>query len=98
MANTRKAAKRARQSIKKQAQNARVKTSTKSKIREALQALQAGNGKEAIDKAREAYTEAVRALSKAASKGTIPKTRAARKIQRLTALAKKILPQALPFK
>jgi len=98
MANTRTAAKRARQSLKKQEQNARIKTSTRTRIREALQALQAGNGKEAIDKAREAYLEAIRALSKAASKGTIPKTRAARKIQRLTALARKVLPQALPFK
>jgi hypothetical protein len=41
---------------------------------------------------------AVKALSKAASKGTIPKSRASRKISRLTLLAKKILPDSLPIK
>ena len=49
-------------------------------------------------KAKEAYHAAVRAISKAASKGSIPQGRAARKISRLTHLAKKALPAALSGK
>jgi ribosomal protein S20 len=37
----------------------------------------------------------VKSLTKAASKGAIPKSRAARKVSRLTLLAKKLLPEAV---
>ncbi len=94
MANKRQSAKRARQSVKKQERNVAVKSATKTAVKRAIEAVQTKD----MGKAKEAYLAAVRALSKAASKGTIPKTRASRKIGRLTLLAKKILPEALPVK
>jgi small subunit ribosomal protein S20 len=94
MANTRKSAKRARQATKKNARNTIVKSSTKSALKTALDAIR----NQDVALAKEAYVGAIRALSKAASKGVIPKTRAARKISRLTNLAKKSLPTALNFK
>ena len=48
-----------------------------------------------LGKAKLAYANAVKALSKAASKGGIPQGRAARKISRLTHFAKKVLPNLL---
>ncbi|MFZ9596370.1 MAG: 30S ribosomal protein S20 [Bdellovibrionia bacterium] len=91
MANTRTAAKRARQAVKRQARNQMVKSSTRSSLKAALDAIQSKD----VAKAQLAYASAVKALSKAASKGAIPQGRAARKISRLTLLAKKTLPAAL---
>lgn len=91
MANTRKAAKRARQALRRQARNQTTKSLTKSSLRDALVAVK---GKDTA-KAKDAYMNAVKALSKAASKGAIPKGRAARKISRLTLLLKKTLPAAM---
>jgi small subunit ribosomal protein S20 len=91
MANTRTATKRARQAIRRQAQNQVIKSSTKTAIRGALAAIKAKDATQA----HQAYLGAVKALSKAASKGAIPKRRAARKISRLTHLTKKVLPAAL---
>lgn len=88
MANTRKSAKRARQAVKRQARNQSVRSETRTAIRSALDGIKTAD----VAKAREAYIGAVKALSKAASKGTIPKGRAARKISRLTILAKKTVP------
>ena len=93
MANTRKSAKRARQTDKRQSANQIVRSATKSALKKAVTAVKNKN----LGQAKEAYHDAVKALSKAASKGAIPKGRAARKISRLTALAKKMVPDALPF-
>ena len=91
MANTRTAAKRARQAVRRQAQNQVVKSQTRTRLKGALDAIK---GKDSAQ-AREAYLGAVKALSKAASKGAIPAGRAARKISRLTQLVKKTMPAAL---
>jgi small subunit ribosomal protein S20 len=85
MANTRQSAKRAGQAKKRQARNTMVKSATRTAIRDAVEAIQ----KKDLAGVKEAYTEAVRALAKAASKGVIPKTRADRKISRLTLFLKK---------
>ena len=94
MANKRQSLKRATQEKKRQVRNTAVKSATKSAVKKAIEAVQDKD----MGKAKEAYMLAVKALSKAASKGTIPKARASRKISRLTLLAKKILPEALPIK
>ena len=94
MANKRQSAKRATQAVKRQAKNSTVKSATKTAVKKAIEAVQQKD----MGKAKEAYMLAVKALSKAASKGTIPKARASRKIGRLTILAKKLLPDALPIK
>ena len=94
MANKRQSAKRANQEVKRQSRNSAVKSSTKTAVKKAIEAVQEKD----LGKAKEAYMLAIKALSKAASKGSIPKTRASRKISRLTLLAKKILPDALPIK
>ena len=91
MANTRKSTKRAGQAVKRQAQNTLVRSATRTALKHALDAIKSKD----LDKAKTAYKNAVKALSKAASKGGIPKGRASRKISRLTLLAKKALPQAL---
>jgi small subunit ribosomal protein S20 len=84
MANTRKSTKRAGQAKKRQARNILVRSATRSVLKSAVEAV----AKKA-DKAQDAYIAAVKALSKAASKGAIPKGRAARKISRLTRMAQK---------
>ena len=91
MANTRTSTKRARQADKRQARNTIVRGATRSVLKQALDAIKTKD----VSKAQAAYKSAIKALSKAASKGAIPKGRAARKISRLTHLAKKALPQAL---
>jgi small subunit ribosomal protein S20 len=88
MANTRTATKRARQALTRQARNQVVRSATRSAVRNVLDSVK----KKDQAQAKTHYLQAVRALSKAASKGAIPKTRAARKISRLTALVKKTLP------
>jgi small subunit ribosomal protein S20 len=92
MANTRKSGKRAGQATKRQSRNIIVRSATKTALRDALAAIQSKD----LSKAKDAYLAAVKALSKAASKGGIPKGRAARKISRLTLFAKKALPQVVP--
>jgi small subunit ribosomal protein S20 len=92
MANTRTSAKRARQAVRKNARNQSVRTSTRSALRVALDAIKTQD----TAKAKEAYGLAIKALSKAASKGSIPKGRAARKISRLTLLVKRSIPTVLP--
>ncbi len=85
MANTRKSTKRAGQAKKRQTRNTLVRSATRSVLKAALEAVT----KKDAGKAKEAYLAAVKALSKAASKGAIPKGRAARKISRLTRMAQK---------
>ena len=94
MANKRQSAKRATQALKRQARNSTLKSATKTAVKKAVEAVTA---KDAA-KGKDAYMLAIKALSKAATKGTIPKARASRKISRLTILAKKMLPDALPIK
>jgi small subunit ribosomal protein S20 len=91
MANTRKSTKRAVQAEKRQARNISVRSATRAALRGAISALKDKDPA----KAKTAYIAAVRALSKAASKGGLPKARAARKVSRLTRLVKKTLPTAL---
>lgn len=88
MANTRSAAKRARQTIRRQERNTLIRSAAKTAVRGAVQALKTKD----LEKAKSAYRAAVRALSKAASKYAIPRARAERKISRLTLLAKKLVP------
>jgi small subunit ribosomal protein S20 len=92
MANTRTATKRARQAVKRQKRNQIVKSITRTSLRGALDAIKSKDA----DKTKLAYIAAVKALSKAASKGTIPKGRASRKISRLTRLTQKMVPGVLP--
>ncbi|MGZ3688716.1 MAG: 30S ribosomal protein S20 [Bdellovibrionota bacterium] len=92
MANTRKSTKRARQADSRNSRNTTVRSSTRSALRGAVEALKTQD----VAKVKEAYKQAVRALSKAASKGSIPRGRAARKISRLTLLVKKSLPTVIP--
>lgn len=94
MANTRTSTKRARQANQRQTRNTMVRSATRTVLKQALDAIKTKD----MAKAQAAYKSAVQALSKAASKGAIPKGRAARKISRLTHLAKKTLPQALQGK
>lgn len=91
MANTRTAAKRARQAVRRQERNIIVRSGTRTALRAALDAIKSKD----VAKTKEAYTQAIRTLSKAASKGAIPQGRAARKISRLTLLIKKTVPTAL---
>ena len=91
MANTKSSTKRARQADARRDRNQIAKSAVKTSVRNAFTAA---HGKDA-KLIKEAYDSAVRALSKAASRGTIPKARAARKIKRMTHLIKKTLPAAL---
>lgn len=90
MANTRQSAKRSRQEEKRSARNLNMESAAKTALRKAVTAIK--NRDAAAGK--DAYRYAVRALSSAASKGVIPKGRAARKISRLTQLALKVFPEA----
>lgn len=94
MANTRQSLKRAKQTKKRTARNIMVRSATKTTVRSAIEAIT----KLDVNAAKTAYMNAIKALSKAASKGAIPKGRAARKISRLTLLAKKTKPEAVATK
>lgn len=93
MANTRQSGKRAGQTKKREERNIVTRSATKTAVRKAVEAISKKTA-ESLD----SYVLAIRTLSKAASKGSIPKARAARKISRLTKLAKKVNPTALNFK
>lgn len=91
MANTRQSAKRARRNVTQRTVNQRVRSATKTAVKGAVDALKAKD----IGIAKEAYMNAIRNLSRAASRGGIPARRASRKISRLTILAQKLLPESL---
>jgi len=91
MANTKTATKRARQAVTRQARNTITRSATRTALKGAMDAIK---GKDQAQ-VQTAYLNAVRALSKAASKGAIPKTRAARKISRLTLFVQKNVPGVL---
>lgn len=92
MANTRQSEKRARQNDTRRARNIINRSATRTALSKAIEAVKSRD----LKQAKEAYQAAVKALAKAASKGALPKTRAARKISRLTKLVKKSLPDLLP--
>lgn len=94
MANTRTATKRARQALRRQSRNQIIKSATRTALRNAVQAIRSKD----LAVAKEAYKAAIRALSKAASKGALPQGRSARKVSRLTLFAKKVLPDTLSTK
>jgi len=91
MANTRKSTKRAKQANVRNTQNRLIRSTTQTALRNALTALKEKD----VAKAKLAYQGAIKALSKAGSKGALPAKRAARKISRLTLLAKRALPEML---
>jgi small subunit ribosomal protein S20 len=79
LANTKSAQKRNRQSLKRRARNQSVRTSVKSAVKKAREALASK------DPARiqEAFRAADRTLNQAASKGVLHKKNASRRIARL---------------
>ena len=91
MANTRKSTKRAGQTKKRQARNNIVRSSTKTAVKQMVDLVKSKD----TAKVKDAYMKAIKALSKAASKGAIPQGRASRKISRLTHFLKANLPSAL---
>lgn len=94
MANTRQSTKRARQEKKRNEKNTQNRSLAKTAVRKALEAI----GSKDLNKAKEAYLAAIKALDKAASKGAIPKGRASRKISRLAQFVKKNVPAVLANK
>ncbi|MFL5345212.1 MAG: 30S ribosomal protein S20 [Hyalangium sp.] len=83
MANTKSAEKRNRQAQKRRARNTTVRTSVKGALKKAREAI---SNKDAA-KTGDALKDAVRTLSKAASKGVLHPRNAARRISRLTKAA-----------
>ena len=90
MANTRTAAKRARQSLLKKERNTVIKSTLKTILKKALESIEKKDAESNVK-----YMDAVKALGKAATKRVIPRARASRKIGRLTLFAKKNCPDAL---
>jgi small subunit ribosomal protein S20 len=80
LANVPSAEKRNRQRIKRQARNRHHMTTTRTLVKRATAALTGGD----LQAARTSVQEAARQLDKAAQKGVIHKTTAARKISRLS--------------
>jgi small subunit ribosomal protein S20 len=76
------AEKRHRQSLKRQARNRAVKTRVRTTSKQAIDAIQ-GTDKQA---AEQALRSAMKVLYKAASKGTIKRNTASRKVSRLSRL------------
>src|SRR5688500_18328310 len=89
MANTRSASKRAKQEAKKHLRNRINRTKVKTAIKKVLVASREEN----LEPLQLAYRNAVKKLSQAASKGALPKRRAARKVSRLTLSLKKQKPE-----
>ena len=85
MANTRSAEKRNRQTQKRRARNVQVRSGLKSAVKKAREALTHTDPAALKD----AVQVALRTLDKAASKGSIHKNAAARRISRLAKAARK---------
>lgn len=79
MPNIKSAAKRARQNLKREVRNRRIKSSLKTSIRRFEESLQNGDHEDAQVKLH----AAVRQIDKAAAKGILHKNNAARKKSRL---------------
>ncbi len=85
MANTHSAVKRNRKALKRNARNTAVKSSVKTALKKAREAI-AGGDKE---KAKSAVVAATTALDKAAAKGVLHSKNASRHVSRLNQLAAK---------
>ncbi len=79
MANHKSALKRIRSSERKRLRNRAVRSTTRTKIKQARTTLQEGD----VETARTAIHEAIRTLDKAVSKGVIHRNNAARRKSRL---------------
>jgi small subunit ribosomal protein S20 len=79
VANTRSAEKRNRQALKRNARNSAVKTTVKTALKKAREAISSGDA----TKAKDAVKAATRALDKAASKGVLHARNASRHVARL---------------
>lgn len=79
MANHKSALKRIRSSERKRLRNRTVRTTTRTKVKQARMTLQEGD----VETARTAIHEAIRTLDKAVSKGVIHRNNAARRKSRL---------------
>jgi small subunit ribosomal protein S20 len=90
VANHKSAEKRSRQSQVRRLRNRTNKTKMRNAIRKIENAIQAGSEEEA----KEALQSAIPVIAKTASKGTIHKKNASRKISRLTKSVNKIQPAA----
>lgn len=86
MANHKSAEKRNRQSQDRRLRNRINKSQMKNAIRKVNEAVTAGSG----DEAKEALLQAIPVIAKTASKGTIHKKAASRKISRLTRSVNKL--------
>ncbi|MCD6389252.1 MAG: 30S ribosomal protein S20 [Desulfobulbaceae bacterium] len=80
MANHKSALKRNRQNVVRRARNRANKT----KIKNAVKAVDAALEENSLDAAKAALQTAIPVIMRAASKGTIPKKTASRKVSRLT--------------
>ena len=83
MANTRSAEKQNRQAQKHRVRNAHVLSTLRTSVRKFREAVTAGDA----GKTKTELAEAVRQIAKAASKGVIHKSQAARRISRLNKAA-----------
>ena len=80
MANHKSALKRNRQNVVRRARNRANKT----KIKNAVKAVNEAIEENSLDAAKAALQTAIPVIMRAASKGTIPKKTASRKVSRLT--------------
>ncbi|MEJ2135531.1 MAG: 30S ribosomal protein S20 [Desulfofustis sp.] len=80
MANHKSAEKRNRQAQVRRQRNRAIRSKMKTAIRNLNEAIESGN----VDEAKTALASAVPVIAKTASKGTIHKKNASRKISRLT--------------
>lgn len=80
MANHKSALKRNRQNAVRRARNRAIRTQVKTHIKRIDTAI----AENSVDNARQALKEAVPVIMKAASKGTLKKENASRKVSRLT--------------
>ena len=80
MANHKSALKRHRQSLVRRSRNRAVK----SLLKKAIKAVNVAVEQESAEEAKAALNAAIPTISKAASKGTIHKSNASRKVSRLT--------------
>src|SRR5690606_1852810 len=87
VANTKSAAKRARQSVKRNLRNRSVTSSVRTQVRKVREALASKNA----DAIETELRKAVAALDKAASKGVLHKSNASRRVARLRKAAHAVL-------
>jgi len=83
VANTKSAEKQNRQAIRHRARNQAITSAVRTQVRKFREALSVGDPA----KMKSELTQAIRAISKAASKGVIHKAQASRRIARLSKAA-----------